>query len=249
MTLLKRDMSAITTGFKAAWGEYGKRRAESRKTPMGADVTPEQFREALAEFGIDSPAKLAEVVGLSTNPPTQAETIWRHPDKLTTERQRALVQKANEICERLDGQWREMRALAEQTGDDEYKADATSALDALGRASDALAILASDRYRSDAMLAARAEYQARALIESFNALNDADRRFVLRSIDGMLSSYPGDEAQSIHRSLRATHFGHIVTLRRLAELVASNDILKQDGGYGAAIYEREILNEYVGGEG
>lgn len=249
MTLLKRDMSAITTGFKAAWGEYSKRRAESRKTPIGADVTPEQFREALAEFGIDSPAKLAEVVGLSTNPPTQAETIWRHPDKLTAERQRkllAVVDKA--LCEKYN-HLRDMDTLAEETGDDDYRADAAKASDDLNRAVDAATLLGSDRYFGEAERAARLEFQARALVEGFNALTDADRRLVLRFIDGMLSRYPRGDAGALRHMLGKTRFGDAVILRDLAELVAGGEEADYLWTQEPEVFEYEVLKEYAGGEG
>lgn len=243
--LLKRDISVLTQRFKTAWDKYTKQRAESRKKPIGDDVTPEQFHVALTEFGIDNAGKLAEVVGLKQ---TQAEKIWRHPQELTAERQRKLMQMVDGECGKREALWREMRDLADRTGDEVYEADAIRASDDWGRASDAALLLDGDCLRVQADDAARGEFQCRALIEGFNALTDADRCFILRTIDGMLSRYPGDEARNIRDVLGKTHFGRFARLRDLAKLVASREVLDQYDGWGSAIMEREILGEYVDGQ-
>lgn len=262
--LLKRDISAITARFRDAWAEYTKRRAPSRSHPIGEDATPEQFRAALAEFGIGNTKELAEAIGMSTR---QAQYIMCDPSLLTAEHQRKLLPRAESDIDAQEQfvSWMddETDALSEAYGmcpedapeypkiEEDYDKAAqelASERAALDRMYEAYSLLSGDRYRTDAERAARLEFQARALLEGFNALNDADRCFILRTIDGMLSRYPGDEARNIRDVLGKTHFGRFARLRDLAKLVASREVLDQYDGWGSAIMEREILGEYVDGQ-
>lgn len=262
--LLKRDISVLTQRFKTAWDKYTKQRAESRKKPIGDDVTPEQFRDALAVFGIENAAKLAEVMGCGKR---QAGTVWGNPQKLTAERQRKLMTRAEsdidaqiELVSQLNDAMDWLSYACAVCPDDDPKypeyldeyGKTARALDneeaELDRLFKARGILSRNRYRADAERAARLEFQARALLEGFNALTDGDRRLILRSIDGMLSRYRGDEARAIRRVLGDTRFGHKVRLHDLADLVAGGDEADYLEGTDPDTFEYEVLNEYAGGK-
>ena len=226
-------------------------------------MTPEQFRGALAVFGIENAAKLAEVMGCGKR---QAGTVWGNPQKLTAERQRKLMMRAESDID-AQGQlvsWMndETDALSAAYGtcpedvpeyskiEEDYEKTAqelASEKAALDRMYEAYSLLSGDSYRTDAERAARLEFQARALLESFNALSDGDRRLILRSIDGMLSRYRGDEARAIRRVLGDTLFGHKVRLHDLADLVAGGNEADYLESTDPDTFEYEVLNEYAGG--
>lgn len=261
--LLKRDISAITAPFKAAWAKYTKKRMPSRSHPIGEGVTPEQFRDALAMFGIEKPAKLAEVIGCKER---QAATVWGNPQRLTAERQRKLMARIEgyidaqqQLVSQLEDEFEwisptygicpedapEYPKIEEEYG--KAARELESERGELDRLLDAADLLSGDRYRDAAERAARLEFQARALLEGFNALTDRDRLFVLRTIDGLLSRYRGSDARGIRYSLGRTRCGDTVRLRDLAELVAGGDEADYLEGTEPDTFEHAVLNEYTAG--
>ena len=256
MPLLKRDnMHAVTHRFRSAWNDYTKKRSQKRERPMSNNVSPKEFRAALSLFGIDSAAKLAETIGCRVR---QASSIWGDPQKLTAERQRILLEIAESECARKLDAMLLARDLARQAQDDESQAFAGRAESDYISACKGYAVLSGNRYRVEVNRAARLEFQARALLESFNALTDNDRRLVLRTIDGMLSRYTGTEAKTIRHMLGKTNFGHNVSLVDLANLVTSYDeyaqhLLDVDAehertcGESPELFVHETLQEYSSG--
>lgn len=263
MSYLIRDVRAITSRFKAAWGEYVKRRSPSRRTPIGKDVSPERFHAALAEFGIRSAADLAEAMGCGKR---QGSTVWGNPQKLTVERQRELMARIlgyidaqRQLVSQLEDEAERVSSIYGTCPEDapeypkieeEYDKTAReleSERGELDRLLDAADLLSCDRYRDAAERAARLEFQARALLEGFNALTDRDRRFVLRTIDGLLSRYRGSDARGIRDALGRTRYGDTVRLRDLAELVAGGDEADYLKGTEPDTFEHVALDEYTAG--
>lgn len=230
--LIRKGMRPVTQGFAEAyraWLDSWNKR-DKRFNPLGKDVTPEQFAEALDALGIDREGRaesLGEVLGISGR---QARNILSDPSKLTEKRQRTLLRHASGIFAETFGERcaaQDSLEEAKQCGEDIGRAQAwlDSCNEKLEAIESAAELLGSDYLRTRAQERARAEFVGRATIEAMHTMEARDRATLFRVMMGMLDSYKGESerdrrARQIADALRKTAYGTRATLGDLADLIA-----------------------------
>lgn len=252
--LVRKGMRPVTQGFAdayRAWLDNWTKR-NKRFNPLGKDVTPEQFAEALDALGIDREGRaesLGEVLGISGR---QARNILSDPSKLTEKRQRTLLRHASGIfAETFGGRCAAQDSLeeAKQCGEDIGRAQAwlDSCDEKLEAIESAAELLGSDHLRTRAQERARAEFVGRATIEAMHTMEARDRATLFRVMMGMLDSYKGNSerdrrARQIADALRKTAYGTRATLGDLADLIACD----YDGYLDYLEREEQQLEEQTG---
>ena len=230
--LVREGMRPLTQGFAdayRAWFESWSKR-EKKFKPLGKDVTPEQFAEALDALGIEREGRaeeLGDVLGITDR---QARNILSDPSKLTKERQRLLLRHASRAFAEAFGDYAAAQQMLEydemlggDTKDNQAWVDESNkTLEAIESAAE---LLGSDHLRTRAQERARAEFVGRATIEAMHTMDARDRATLFRVMMGMLDSYKGNSerdrrARQIADALRKTAYGTRATLGDLADLIA-----------------------------
>ena len=225
--LVRKGMRPVTQGFAdayRAWLDNWTKR-NKRFNPLGKDVTPEQFAEALDALGIDREGRaesLGEVLGISGR---QARNILNDPSKLTEERQKKLMARASFELQSALGEAHQIDDLCEHGATAELlseRCELQAKMDAIESAAE---LLGANHLRIRAEERARAEFVGRATIEAMHTMDAHDRATLFRVMMGMLDSYKGNSerdrrARQIADALRKTAYGTRATLGDLADLIA-----------------------------
>lgn len=230
--LVRKGMRPVTQGFAdayRAWLDNWTKR-NKRFNPLGKDVTPEQFAEALDALGIEREGRtqaLCEILGIGDR---QVRNILSDPSKLTEKRQRTLLRHASGIFAETFGERcaaQDSLEEAKQCGEDIGRAQAwlDSCNEKLEAIESAAELLGGDHLRTRAQERARAEFVGRATIEAMHTMDARDRATLFRVMMGMLDSYKGSSerdvrARQIADALRKTAYGTHATLGDLADLIA-----------------------------
>lgn len=225
--LVRKGMRPVTQGFADAYRAWLDSRTKQNKRfkPLGKDVTPEQFAEALDALGIDREGRaesLGEVLGISSR---QARNILSDPSKLTEERQKKLMARASFELQSTLGEAHQIDELCEHGATAELlseRCELQAKMDAIESAAE---LLGANHLRIRAEERARAEFVGRATIEAMHTMDARDRATLFRVMMGILDSYKGNSerdrrARQIADALRKTAYGTRATLGDLADLIA-----------------------------
>lgn len=244
--LVRKGMRPVTQGFAdayRAWLDNWTKR-NKRFNPLGKDVTPEQFAEALDALGIEREGRtqaLCEILGIGDR---QVRNILSDPSKLTEERQKKLMARASFELQSALGEAHQIDDLCEHGATAELlseRCELQAKMDAIESAAE---LLGANHLRIRAEERARAEFVGRATIEAMHTMDARDRATLFRVMMGMLDSYKGNSerdrrARQIADALRKTAYGTRATLGDLADLIAYD----YDGYLDHLEREEQLLEE------
>lgn len=245
MSYLKREgMHPITEWFSDAWKMWSKHQTKSNDRPLdGYGVSDKEFERTLEVLGLSDTKKLGELWGVT---PRRARQIKKQPWTIQGWQRQKLI---DVYKERLKLLYRDLRVMEDLNSQcpGSYKNEEVEArrkFDAFLEACRPL--YADEEFISDYVeKAVRDEFNARALVEGFDALGENDRRALLKALEGLLLANGGVRETFIARNIAKASM-LTVTPYDLASLISSpDDCARQFLSCETEEATNAILDEYT----